>query len=396
MKWAPVIPLIGGFPLGSYYATKEKPMAIYSYSAFEANDSHLTNYWDDVPYRRFDVEGEVDTLSEGLDFVVATPPCAALSQLNTGKTEEAKGVCAASTVWMYESIRDAVKFLNPKVIMGENAPALYTKKGLPVAEQLQDLATELGYSFTLYKTNTRFHGIPQSRERTFYILWKTDTAPVMNFYERNRDTFQQYLSELAEDAMQNDIVINKKLTDEPQWRFLKARYKTDDPRPIIAQRAITAHNYIMKSDLLPEYIEWITDNGTENEIRLAHHMKMKYDSGRGIWDSSVHVFSDVMNAVIGRNLNDTIHPHKDRSLTVREALHMMGFPEDFELVGGRSKLNHIAQNVPTCTARDMTFEVMKYLDDDLDDSGLPFMRQNNVKKTYDTPFTTGATLESFI
>ena len=75
---------------------------------------------------------------------------------------------------------------------------------------------------------------------------------------------------------------------------------------------------------------------------------------------------------------------------------MMGFPEDFELVGGRSKLNHIAQNVPTCTARDITYEVMKYLDDDLDDSGLPFMRQNNVKKTYDTPFTTGATLESFI
>lgn len=396
MRWAPVIPLIGGFPLGSYYATKEKPVAIYSYSPFEANDSHLTNYWSDIPYMRFDVEGEVTRLSEGLDFVVATPPCAALSQLNTGKTEEAKGVCAASTMWMYESVKDSVKYLDPKVIMGENAPALYTKKGEPVAEQLKDLASDLGYTFSLYKTNTRFHGIPQSRERTFYFLWKKDTAPVLNFYNRNRDTFVTYLSQIEENAMQNDIVINKTLTEEPQWRFLKARYKTDNPRQVIAQRAITAHNYIMKSDLLEDYITWITDNGSENEIRLAHHMKKKYSNGQGIWDSSVHVFSDVMNAVIGRNLNDTVHPLKDRSLTIREALHMMGFPHDFELLGGRAKLNHIAQNVPTCTARDMTYEVVKYLTGKLDDSGLKFVRQNNVKQTYDTPLNNGATLEHFL
>src|SRR5690606_40274959 len=57
----------------------------------------------------------------------------------------------------------------------------------------------------------------------------------------------------------------------------------------------------------------------------------------------VHIFDDVINAVIGRNLNDTVHPEEDRSLTYHEALHLMGFPENFVLLDGKKHINHIAQ-----------------------------------------------------
>ena len=38
ITWAPLIPLIGGLPLGAEKATGKPPEAIYSYEGFEAND----------------------------------------------------------------------------------------------------------------------------------------------------------------------------------------------------------------------------------------------------------------------------------------------------------------------------------------------------------------------
>jgi hypothetical protein len=77
---------------------------------------------------------------------------------------------------------------------------------------------------------------------------------------------------------------------------------------------------------------------------------------------------------------DTIHPTEDRSLTIREALHMMGFPEDFELLGGLPKVNHIAQNVPVPTSRDLHFEIGKFLRGELTLSDTTYLRQNNHKQ----------------
>jgi hypothetical protein len=95
---------------------------------------------------------------------------------------------------------------------------------------------------------------------------------------------------------------------------------------------------------------------------------------------------------------DTIHPIYDRSLTVRESLHMMGFPEDFELLGGRKNINHIAQNVPVPTSRDIHLEIAKFLRGELSFSDTNYLRQDNHKeKTYSDPsgIATHKTVEEF-
>ncbi len=57
----------------------------------------------------------------------------------------------------------------------------------------------------------------------------------------------------------------------------------------------------------------------------------------------------------------------------------MGLPFDFNLQSKR--LNDVAQNVPTCTARDMTYEVIKYLNGELENSGYENYKQDNIKNT---------------
>jgi len=56
------------------------------------------------------------------------------------------------------------------------------------------------------------------------------------------------------------------------------------------------------------------------------------------------------------------HPDEDRYLTIRECLAIMKLPNDFQLHGGLSNLNHICQNVPVSTAKDMAMEVKSFIE----------------------------------
>ena len=45
VKYAGIVPLIGGMMFGAEKATGKKPDYILSYPAFGGNDSMLTSYW---------------------------------------------------------------------------------------------------------------------------------------------------------------------------------------------------------------------------------------------------------------------------------------------------------------------------------------------------------------
>jgi len=73
------------------------------------------------------------------------------------------------------------------------------------------------------------------------------------------------------------------------------------------------------------------------------------------------------------------HPVEDRFLNIREALHLMGMPHDFQLEG-QSAINHIAQNVPVNTAADWADEVKKFINGELKMSDKAFLKQDNVAR----------------
>ena len=382
ITWAPLIPLIGGQMLGAEKAFGKPPEAIYSYSGFEANDGHYVNYQQntkgrDIPYVLLDSE---NPNIRQVDVVSGTPPCAALSQLNTGLSEESKGAKCAKNEFMYQVFQDGIDILGAKVVIVENAPALYTNKGRPVANRLYEICAERGYSLSLYKTSTRYHGVPQGRDRTFAIGWKSSTSPVLNWYNRDRKSFAEYLQEIPENALHQDLIINKNVPDEPYYNFIKTKTNREVRELMIEENVKTTLNYVCKKGWMKEANEWFHKTGNEKGIKYSDHAIMKFADGKGVWDGSVHVFGEYMNAVIGRNMVDTMHPTEERSLTIREALHMMGFPEDFELLDGLKKMNHIAQNCPVPTSRDMHLEISKFLTGDLELSNTTYLRQNNLKQ----------------
>lgn len=388
ITWAPIIPLIGGFPLGAELAIGHAPEFVASYSGFWANDQHYMNYMNNTLGRNIDYINltENDKFSQKVNIVVSTPPCAALSRLNTGKTPEVKGSDSAKNEWMYQVVYDGVNRCDADAIIIENAPTLFTNTGTGVAKRLEEIANEFGRSISFYKTSTHYHGIPQVRDRTFAIVWKMDTAPVLNWYKRPCKNFEEYLKEVPQDSIQQDIIINPKIANESFYNFVKHKTGNDNAREEIYKSGKkTAFKWVEKYNLLDEAIQWFSDVGDDKGLRLAEHAKYKFSIGKDVWDGSTLITTEHTRAWIGRNMRDAIHPTEDRSYTIRESLHIMGFPHEFELLGGRKNSNAIGQTVPLTTSADMVEEAIQALLGNRESSGLKMFKQNNHTEVYVTP-----------
>ena len=129
------------------------------------------------------------------------------------------------------------------------------------------------------------------------------------------------------------------------YNFIKTKTNRDVRELMVEENVKTTLNYVCKKGWMKEANEWFHRTGNEKGAKYSDHAIMKFADGKGVWDGSVHVFGEYMNAVIGRNMVDTMHPTEERSLTIREALHMMGFPENFELLHGLKKM--IVESFPS-------------------------------------------------
>ena len=201
IRWGTIIPLIGGSALGCQKSAGCLPEFHLSYTPFANNEQHLKRYWPEVPFHYLDKNPI--TNFEGVDYVNSVCPCAGLSMLNTSKSDgQKRGANAAANKWMLDSSIYVLSKVRPKVLWGENAPGLFTNIGEGVVQKLREIGKQLGYSFSVMKTSTEMHGIPQRRIRTFYFFWNTPTVPMMTYQKRERKDLLSYLKEIPKDASQ--------------------------------------------------------------------------------------------------------------------------------------------------------------------------------------------------
>lgn len=363
IKHSTIIPLIGGSIFGITEYTGTKPDYHLSYKEFSFNEGYLMNYWPDVP--RYEINGEDFDLSKAhyVDAVNSVCPCAGLSGLSQTSHADNK-----VNQWLYESSEFVLQNVKPKVLWGENAPALATNKGRKVAEKLAAIGRKHGYSYSMIKTNTMEHGIPQSRQRTFFFFWKSKTAPIMGYHYTKAPHLVDFLKQIPKDATQQDNVLGYKPSQTEEYKFVMQMEKFpshEEMQKQLKNGPLTM--FILEKYGYDKFFEWCDQQKQTKAIerirKKFEYYKFKNDNDKGFMDGSPCVAYDSTNAIIGRQLTRYMHPTEDRFYTIRELMHMMGLPMDFELKDYK-QLNVICQSVPTVTTRDMMKEVVRFCSDD--------------------------------
>lgn len=121
---------------------------------------------------------ELDDLPDELyhlDVLDGSPPCSTFSM--AGSREKAWGIekqfaegqAKQRLDDLFFTYLDTVAKLRPKVFVAENVTGLLTGNAKGYVNEILKTAKGLGYDVQLFKLNAGFMGVPQTRERVFFV-----------------------------------------------------------------------------------------------------------------------------------------------------------------------------------------------------------------------------------
>lgn len=373
LKHATIIPLIGGMTIGVSKAVGGPPDFMASYNDFRKNDTHAQKHYEDVPFYMLDIPYWNKVAAKQRPDIVSTVcPCAGLSI--TSSASKNHGAKSTHNQWMYDTAEFTLENMKPAVMFGENAPGLFGAKGRPVANKLHKIGKKHGYSFSMVFTDTRMHGCPQRRPRTFYFFWRAPKAPKFQKMERDEVTVTDFMREVKPGRLDYERLEYCRFPLQTDIYYMYAQHRWGQAwRSECENRTIIDQLKREGKQALMDLISWVKTHHPDHEQtgEILRH-KGLLDAGRGLWDESPKVVAAYTPAIMFKNVKRIVHPLEDRFLNVRELMALMGFPPDFHLNLGNDEskyeknldvgMHHISQNVPVNTAQDMANYVIDVLD----------------------------------
>lgn len=230
-----------------------------------------------------------------LDLLAGCPPCQGFSRL---RTRNQKTYVQDDRNNLVSDFLRFVKAMNPKAVMLENVPALgrdgrFTK--------MRNQLIKLGYKVIVHVLDAADYGVPQRRKRLIMLASRVH-APILTPAAQQRVTVRQALHGLTPPS------------------------RTKDKLHAIPENRSQAVQDLIK--LIPKNGGSRSDLGREHQ--LACHLRsdgFKDVYGRMAWDDvSPTITSGCHNPSKGRFL----HPSQNRTITLREAALLQGFPPDYQ------------------------------------------------------------------
>jgi site-specific DNA-cytosine methylase len=229
---------------------------------------------------------------------------------------------------------------------------------------------------TIYVTKSLLHGSPQIRRRSFYFFWKRDvfdnSIPVFNTFNRKYTTIRELICGVQSNFQVEPI--NKKIPskDDQYYRYFLTEVKSGMSHRDFAQ-SLNSENferpsYNVEGEMLQlgityeEIGKWMRSQNLNREADRCDRRHAKLTSGKNVMMRGTLIPVDHIGAFVVHMPHVITHPIEDRYLNYREAMTIMGLPQDFELLDPEKSVNHICQNVPFLTAKDMASEVLATLE----------------------------------
>lgn len=244
-----------------------------------------------------------------VDILVGGSPCQSFSQVgHQGGLEDARGTL------FYEFAR-LIKEIEPKVFIYENVRNLLNHNGGNTWETIKSIFEKLGYKFYFDVLNASDYGIPQTRRRLFVVGFKDK----VDFHFPKKRTLKYTLQDFLESYS----------------KFGSFTYIKGGNLRIYNRPGEVNEKYI----LTPALYQYVMKGGTKTfyqkpEINLRIARTLLKTMGN-------HHRAGVDNYVSKDFSNEL---GKVRILTEREALRLMGFTDDFNLVVSKTQCYKQAGN----------------------------------------------------
>ncbi len=230
-----------------------------------------------------------------LDLLAGCPPCQGFSRLRTRNQntsiEDPRN----------DLVRDFLRFvrvLRPKAIMLENVPALADDERF---KNLCENLKRLKYELVVHTLNAADYGVPQRRRRLILLGSRVHT-PAVAAKAKHKVTVRDVLASVEPPSKTKD-----RLHAIPENRTLAVRKVIE----------LIPQNGGSRSDLPSRY--WLNCHKRNDGFHDVY--------GRMAWDD---VAPTITSGCINPSKGRFLHPSQDRTITLREASLLQGFPKSYK------------------------------------------------------------------
>ena len=298
------------------------------------------------------------------DIVIGGPPCQSFSLAGKRNVEDARG----QLVWRYLKIINKIK---PKAFVFENVTGILSAKnssGEKIIELLKDEFRKIGYVINTKVLNAADYGVPQRRKRVIIVgmLNNSFEFPSPTHNEDGTNGLKKYVSvEEALDDLPNIIDGNFEYKYKPKNEYQKMIRNNN--------KIITEHIMPQMSELDKIIVNSVKPGGNYMDIPSTidsqRIRRLQKSGGHTTCYGRLHpeLPSYTINTYFNRpNVGCNIHYKENRLITVREALRLQSFPDDYVLVSSskQGKNSIVGNAVPPLLANIIAEQLKKYVGED--------------------------------
>lgn len=306
-----------------------------------------------------------------VDLIIGGPPCQAYSI--HGRATDKNSMKDDYRNYLFESFVKVVKEFSPEVFVFENVPGILTAKpgGYNVTSRIYQAFKEIGYQILKPKElhaaicNAVDYNVPQERKRVIILGVKKDSKfNLVDLYNAIRAERSQHSPLTVRDAIGDMPVIlpldkpykDGRVNVSHKVVNPSAKYTQHEPR-YNARREIQIFKYWVENKMnsLPH------KKKIEFYKRVTGHTTLYAKYKNLEWNKPSHTIV----AHLSKDGMMFIHPdaNQARSITIREAASLMGFPLDYAFWGSMSYCYKMIGNaVPVPFAKAIAAGIRNVLD----------------------------------
>ena len=286
----------------------------------------------------------IDSKSDRVDGIIGGPPCQAYSTIGRAINEKKKN--SDDRIYLYKYYLSFLNKYSPKFFIFENVKGLQSFKdvdGLLLLPKIKSEFRNAGYIISDKVINSSDYGVSQNRERLFIFGLRNDVKLDKNFFDELEKLKEKPLNL---EKLFNDLPSINAGEEGYNYRAIRLSYeKKKYYRNLDEKIPLTLH---------------IARPQTSNDLKIYKIVQEAKQSGRNIKYSELpselqnhsnkdsfldrfkaldeNVYSHTVVAHISKDGHYYIHPSigQTRSITVREAARIQGFPDNYYFQNSRT------------------------------------------------------------
>jgi len=278
-----------------------------------------------------------------IDGIIGGPPCQGFSTARLSNATEKIGEINESRNHLYLEFFRTVDIVRPKFFLIENVRGLVSANKGAFVKDIIERFGGIGYNVTYKILNASDYGVPQNRQRVFFVgllegkfefpekfEYKVSTKEaIMDLIQSNEDDIQKY-STISKNEYQK-LMRNGKKT--------------------VKNHEVTIHN-----EQTTNVISMVPNGGNIKSLPPEYWEIRKYNK------AFQRMNSELPSNTIDTGHRNYFHYEANRIPTARESARIQSFPDSFEFLGTKgSQYKQVGNAVPPLLAKVLAKKIKSYL-----------------------------------